>query len=633
MQEPTGHGAADGTQATVPVSEEGPAAPRSLAQEIDRGFLRALIATGLLLLISSALLVYVLGWLNPAQHRYRLARNALDNAHAGMLDQETGLRGYLIVHDRRLLEPYRQGVATVAREDAALSRQIGSDSAMAPLVLDMRLAQQAWVSQWALVVATGHAPRGRAALDAFLLRGKALLDAYRVKEAALSQRLLQRRDSLYTQETWAFVIAVVATILFGLGLLAMTVRRRSLVREVAVDPVARIVSALSAIAQGDLESRALPGGVSEFRRIGETVAEVRRALVDARDHDRAARERSDAHAAQLHSILTMSREISGSLNLRYALRTIGATAATVSGFARAMTWLTEDDGQTLYAAFDTAVGGPAAGGPRAEVGVGVVGQAVRYGRAVTENETHEPSVEVHAERGLETLALPLVVGAQVRGAIELSSPSPHRMVQGSLEVLLTLASHAAAAIEAARLHGQTEQLAQTDGLTGLANRRRLDADLAAECERARRYRRPLALIMFDVDRFKAFNDAFGHLRGDEVLQDLAEVVSRVVRATDTAYRYGGEEFAVITRETDAEHAIVLAERLRSRIEQHFAAHGSLRPITASFGVGCAPPEQPTSEALLTSADAALYRAKAEGRNRVCGSDLTPDTGSESSVVG
>ena len=192
------------------------------------------------------------------------------------------------------------------------------------------------------------------------------------------------------------------------------------------------------------------------------------------------------------------------------------------------------------------------------------------------------------------------------------------MEEGSLAVLETLATHAAAAIEAARLHGRTEELAQTDALTGLANRRRLDDDLAVECGRSVRYGRPLALVMFDVDHFKSLNDTFGHVRGDEILQELADAVRAAVRATDTVYRYGGEEFAVLARETDAEHATVLAERLRSRIERHFSARKSLRPITASFGVGTVPPTECVPERIVAQADSALYRAKADGRNRVCG---------------
>jgi diguanylate cyclase (GGDEF)-like protein len=255
-------------------------------------------------------------------------------------------------------------------------------------------------------------------------------------------------------------------------------------------------------------------------------------------------------------------------------------------------------------------------GRTAELGVGALGQAVKFGRASTEVAGEEPSVEVHPERPLRSLALPLVVGTRVSGALEFSSPDPCLLADGTLEVLETLAMHAAASIESARLHGQAEDLAKTDALTGLANRRSLDNDLAQECERTSRYERPLALIMFDVDHFKQFNDSFGHQRGDEALQELAATVKRELRATDTAYRYGGEEFVVLARETPPAQAEILAERLRSRIQEHFAAHGSSTPVTASFGIGVFPPGDPSPARLIGSADAALYQAKAQGRNRV-----------------
>jgi diguanylate cyclase (GGDEF)-like protein len=253
------------------------------------------------------------------------------------------------------------------------------------------------------------------------------------------------------------------------------------------------------------------------------------------------------------------------------------------------------------------------------VAVGVVAEAVRSGRITTSGEDGVPSSEGSSTRGLGAVAVPLVVGARVTGAIELSSPTPAVIHEGRLEVLQTLATHAAAAIEAACLHGETEELAQTDGLTELGNRRRLDLDLMAECGRCSRYGHPLALIMLDVDHFKRVNDSFGHVRGDEVLKELAETVRSGIRVTDSAYRYGGEEFAVLAPETDAQHALMLAERLRRRIEDRFADRGSPVPITASLGVGLSPPERCVPESLIATADAALYRAKADGRNRVRGS--------------
>lgn len=313
----------------------------------------------------------------------------------------------------------------------------------------------------------------------------------------------------------------------------------------------------------------------------------------------------------------MAREIAGSLSLKYVLHAVATSAVKVSDFPRVAVWLCSEDDQTLALAYDTATPkmlplNP----PVAEVGVGALGQAVKHGRLATEADGQESIVELHPDRPLRTLAVPLVVGARVSGALEFSSATPTMLSSGSLDVIETLAIHAAASIEAARLHSEADALSKTDALTSLANRRSLNTDLALECERTARYQRPLALIMFDVDHFKTYNDEFGHQRGDEALQDLAAVVRRELRPNDTAYRFGGEEFTVLARESNGEQAAVLAERLRDRIQNHFAAHGTLRPITASFGVGVSPPSSPRPDQIIASADQALYRAKAGGRNRV-----------------
>jgi diguanylate cyclase (GGDEF)-like protein len=175
--------------------------------------------------------------------------------------------------------------------------------------------------------------------------------------------------------------------------------------------------------------------------------------------------------------------------------------------------------------------------------------------------------------------------------------------------------HAATALEAARLHEGAAYASDHDALTRLPNRRRLDADLKVECDRSARYGRPLSFVMLDLDHFKVVNDLHGHARGDEVLQGVADVISATLRASDTAYRYGGEELAVVLRESDLAAGMALAERLRERIRTTFA-EGDVA-VTASFGVaevaaGTALPAQ-----LVAAADAALYQAKTRGRDRVC----------------
>lgn len=154
---------------------------------------------------------------------------------------------------------------------------------------------------------------------------------------------------------------------------------------------------------------------------------------------------------------------------------------------------------------------------------------------------------------------------------------------------------------------------RSDGLTGLLNRRAFDQKLAEEWERARRYDQPLSLLMMDVDRFKAFNDSFGHLAGDETLQSVARALQDKARNTDAVARYGGEEFVAILPNTDSRGAQIMAERFRQVIETTAWPH---RAVTISIGVASLQTATANCDQLVDSADQALYRAKAHGRNRV-----------------
>ncbi|KTC14679.1 deoxyribonuclease [Pseudomonas marginalis ICMP 9505] len=162
------------------------------------------------------------------------------------------------------------------------------------------------------------------------------------------------------------------------------------------------------------------------------------------------------------------------------------------------------------------------------------------------------------------------------------------------------------------------ELAATDALTGLANRRTLDERLRLEWDRAQRSTEPMALLMIDVDHFKAFNDRHGHHGGDEALRTVAQVIgSNIRRPADLAARYGGEEFAVVLPHTDLTGAWVIAEHIRSSVELLPLVADAERPITVSIGMSIWEKHSRTSlEALLLSADQALYEAKRSGRNRI-----------------
>lgn len=188
------------------------------------------------------------------------------------------------------------------------------------------------------------------------------------------------------------------------------------------------------------------------------------------------------------------------------------------------------------------------------------------------------------------------------------------------ELTATLDKRVAERTEALTLANQRlEELSTTDSLTGLANRRHFDDILAKEWQRARRLRHPLALLMIDVDHFKQFNDTYGHLAGDDCLRQVAQILKqRLLRGSDTAARFGGEEFAVITS-MDLEGALHIAELIRQDVENHPVSVDGVDAVHVSVSIGLSAlvPDGSRSPAQLISlADEALYRAKRAGRNCV-----------------
>jgi len=163
-------------------------------------------------------------------------------------------------------------------------------------------------------------------------------------------------------------------------------------------------------------------------------------------------------------------------------------------------------------------------------------------------------------------------------------------------------------------NGELDLLSRIDGLTGLYNRRHIDEQLEKECSTARRHDQPLATLMLDIDHFKLVNDREGHPAGDQVLQEFATRLQATIRVGDVLGRWGGEEFLIIAPQTNIEQAVLFGERLRKVIaDQPIDLGNHSIPITVS--IGCAVGLKPPAE-LVDQADAALYRSKAEGRNRV-----------------
>ena len=209
---------------------------------------------------------------------------------------------------------------------------------------------------------------------------------------------------------------------------------------------------------------------------------------------------------------------------------------------------------------------------------------------------------------MSTLSLPDTT-LSLNGALQLLQLSGHAMPSG-------LVAGSAPWLQAV-IDGLCE-LSSRDALTGLANRRQFELSLAREIDRVARAGEPALVLMADVDHFKKVNDTYGHLAGDAVLKGVATCLSNAVRREDAVFRYGGEEFAVLLRETPLQGALILAERLRAGVERaRHQGEGIPAPLQVTVSVGVAMLGSGTSdEMLIHTADQALYHAKHTGKNRV-----------------
>lgn len=212
------------------------------------------------------------------------------------------------------------------------------------------------------------------------------------------------------------------------------------------------------------------------------------------------------------------------------------------------------------------------------------------------------------------VAAPVTVDRRRWGAVLAATTSERPLPADAEARLERFADMVSLAIAQAELLDELARRATTDALTGLLNQGEFQRRLQLEYARALRYGRPLALVMFDLDHFKAINDSHGHQVGDRTLRAVAEAMVPQVRPQDVLGRVGGEEFALVLPETAPPEARLVADRLRATVET--LEHDDLPRITVSAGVA-GMVDDPGIDALYADADRALYEAKRAGRNRVC----------------
>ena len=218
--------------------------------------------------------------------------------------------------------------------------------------------------------------------------------------------------------------------------------------------------------------------------------------------------------------------------------------------------------------------------------------------------------------------MPVQGQGQVLGLLHIAlevSARTMRPARDAEQRLRAMTDRVGPALANLKLRDALREMALRDGLTGMYNRRYLEDALNRELHRAERSGKPVSVVMIDIDHFKHFNDKYGHDAGDFVLSAVARAIMKCIRPSDIACRYAGEELAVVLPEANLESACARAEQLRLTIRNNNLVHlGQTLPApTASFGVAVYPANGTKPADLLKAADQALYRAKQEGRDRVC----------------
>lgn len=228
------------------------------------------------------------------------------------------------------------------------------------------------------------------------------------------------------------------------------------------------------------------------------------------------------------------------------------------------------------------------------------------------------------KQGLRTMVyLPLLSKGKVIGSFIVASKKPNAFSKRNMKLLEQLASQIAMPLENAQLYAQAEQKARIDELTKLLNRRSLDEMIDSEISRHSRYGGVFSLAILDLDSFKAYNDNYGHLSGDKLLRQIGNIIEGAIRNADNAFRYGGDEFAILLPQTTIDAAIQVTERVRKKIAKDVNA-GKIT-VTASIGLASWPDDGISHTDIIAAADVTLYRAKRDGGNRsyYASGSLTP----------
>lgn len=256
------------------------------------------------------------------------------------------------------------------------------------------------------------------------------------------------------------------------------------------------------------------------------------------------------------------------------------------------------------------------------MGEGVSGEVASKGELIYLPDVEAEPKFLHyrgesVEKG-SFVSVPLKYKRDILGVMNCSRTAKNGFTEDEIRLITLVANQIALSVENAKLYTKTRELSVRDELTNLYNRRHFQQVMQMEWKRATRFKRPLSLLMIDIDNFKAFNDNFGHLEGDRALKIITALLAKNLREVDTIARFGGEEFVVLLPDTDKGGAMVVGEKLRHLVESERLDEGRVQvaSLTISVGVSSYLSDAKEMDDLIDHADVALYEAKDGGRNRV-----------------
>jgi len=370
----------------------------------------------------------------------------------------------------------------------------------------------------------------------------------------------------------------------------------------------------------------------------QKIAQLEQDLQQSQEHEKALGDLLEKKLNEIYIHYHISRTIGTHLDLQEMLRQVIDIIKKTLPFERVSIYLLDEEGNGIDLVFSS--GFDLDHKVSLQLGEGTPGRIVENGEHVHIHdlsifyETFNDFVHYPGEtkRDGAYIGIALKAHDSTIGVIGLDSASKYGLSVDDMDFMAILSHQLAAGIEKSRLFSKIQQLSQHDGLTGLYNHRVFQERLQQEIIRRNRSRKPLALLMLDIDHFKQFNDNYGHQAGDAVLRELATIIMGQTRCAsiDVCCRYGGEEFAVIMPELEIHLAVKVAERLRIAVEGHiFPLRDRTldRQVTISLGIASVMGDEDLGpEDLVKKADDALYLSKRNGRNQV---SYSPVEGKES----